>query len=68
VSDGSAVVLGGTVPRQRDGWMWDLTVPRNDDHDFCVQAAKAHRAVLTAKPGARGGLDIEIRFPPPALP
>ena len=25
--------------------------------------AKAHRATLSAKPGQRGGLDIEIRFP-----
>jgi signal transduction histidine kinase len=28
--------------------------------------AKAHHATLTAKPGAHGGLDIEISFPPAA--
>jgi len=31
-----AVVVGGTTPKQRDGWMWDLTVPGNNDHDFYV--------------------------------
>jgi RHS repeat-associated protein len=34
----NAVVVGGWVPPQRDGWMWDLTVPGNNDHDFYVQA------------------------------
>jgi RHS repeat-associated protein len=34
----NATVLGGYVPRQRDGWMWDLTVPGNNDHDFYVLA------------------------------
>jgi RHS repeat-associated protein len=39
-SDGSlAVVDGGTTPRVHDGWMWDLTVPGNNDHDFYVQLA-----------------------------
>jgi hypothetical protein len=32
----SAVVVGGSVPAVRDGWMWDLTVPGNNDHDFYV--------------------------------
>jgi hypothetical protein len=36
-SNGAAVtVVGGTVPKQHDGWMWDLTVPGNNDHDFYV--------------------------------
>jgi hypothetical protein len=35
--NGAAVtVVGGTVPKQHDGWMWDLTVPGNNDHDFYV--------------------------------
>ena len=35
--DGATVtVVGGTVPKQHDGWMWDLTVPGNNDHDFYV--------------------------------
>jgi len=34
----SAVVVGGSVPAVHDGWMWDLTVPGNDDHDFYVTA------------------------------
>jgi hypothetical protein len=35
----SAVVVGGTVPANHDGWMWDLTVPGNGDHDFYVEPA-----------------------------
>jgi hypothetical protein len=30
------VVNVGTVPAQRDGWMWDLSVPGGNDHDFCA--------------------------------
>jgi hypothetical protein len=35
----SAVVVGGSVPAVHDGWMWDLTVPGNNDHDFYVTVA-----------------------------
>jgi RHS repeat-associated protein len=36
-SDGGTVtVVGGYAPRQHTGWMWDLTVPGNNDHDFYV--------------------------------
>ena len=38
---GVAVVLGGTAPRQQDGWMWDITVPGDNDHDFYVRTASA---------------------------
>ena len=31
-----AVADGGSTPTVRDGWMWDLTVPGNNDHDFYV--------------------------------
>lgn len=34
----AATVVGGRVPAQQDGWMWDLTVPGNNDHDFYVVA------------------------------
>jgi hypothetical protein len=35
--DGATVtVVGGTIPKLHDGWMWDLTVPGNNDHDFYV--------------------------------
>jgi len=34
---GAATVLGGHAPRDRSGWMWDLTIPGN--HDFYVRAA-----------------------------
>jgi hypothetical protein len=41
----SAVVVGGSVPAVHGGWMWDLTVPGNNDHDFYVYVA-ANAAVL----------------------
>jgi hypothetical protein len=34
---GTATVLGGHAPRDRSGWMWDLTIPGN--HDFYVRIA-----------------------------
>jgi hypothetical protein len=34
-----AVADGGTTPKVHDGWMRDLTVPGNNDHDFCVVAS-----------------------------
>ena len=35
----TVTVVGGTTPKQHDGWMWDLTVPGNNDHDFYVAVA-----------------------------
>ncbi|MBO0881191.1 MAG: hypothetical protein J2P17_12755, partial [Mycobacterium sp.] len=32
----AAVADGGTTPKDHDGWMWDITVPGNNDHDFYV--------------------------------
>ncbi|MBO0822839.1 MAG: hypothetical protein J2P27_03145, partial [Actinobacteria bacterium] len=37
----TAVVTGGWIPSQRDGWMWDLTVPGNNDHDFYISTTAA---------------------------
>ena len=34
-----AVADGGTTPKVHDGWMWDLTVPGNNDHDFYIKTA-----------------------------
>jgi hypothetical protein len=34
--DTVAVADGGSTPAQHDGWMWDLTIPGNNDHDFYV--------------------------------
>ena len=34
-----AVVTGGWVPSQRDGWMWDLTI--TPSHDFYINTAAA---------------------------
>jgi RHS repeat-associated protein len=35
----AATVTGGHDPKVTVGWMWDLTIPGNDDHDFYVQTA-----------------------------
>jgi len=40
----TAVVVGGSTPAVRDGWMWDLTVPGNNDHDFYVIAGQSRDA------------------------
>jgi hypothetical protein len=37
----AAIVVGSSTPAVHDGWMWDLTVPGNNDHDFYVQAGVA---------------------------
>jgi hypothetical protein len=42
----SAVVVGGSVPADHDGWMWDLTVPGSNDHDFYVVVQAGDAAVL----------------------
>jgi hypothetical protein len=34
-------VLGGWTPKDAAGWMWDLTVPGNNDHDFYVDTIAA---------------------------
>jgi hypothetical protein len=41
--DGSdtATVVTGWIPKQRDGWMWDLTIPGNNDHDFYIDTTTA---------------------------
>ena len=39
----TAIVVGGTIPKVHDGWMWDLSVPGNNDHDFYVLATGPFR-------------------------
>jgi RHS repeat-associated protein len=52
--DGTATVLGGYVPRNRAGWMWDLTV--TGDHDFYIVTPIGSVLVhnCAAGPGLRG--------------
>jgi integrase/recombinase XerD len=38
-SGGTVTVTGGWAPKVTTGWMWDITVPGNNDHDFYIQAA-----------------------------
>ena len=59
-SDGTdATVVGGYVPRQHDGWMWDLTIP--GDHDFYVFPATD---VEQTTDGNRYGYDVKGEFTP----
>jgi hypothetical protein len=51
----AATVVGGQVPAQRDGWMWDLTVPGNNDHDFYVVAGDTPVLVHNINCGLHGG-------------
>ena len=45
-ADGTlAIVVGGSTPKVRVGWMWDLTVPGNNDHDFYVVSGSASALV-----------------------
>jgi hypothetical protein len=56
--DGSdtVTVADGWVPSQRDGWMWDLTIPGNNDHDFYIDTivgdVLVHNATLRCPNGA----------------
>jgi hypothetical protein len=34
----TAATDGGATPKVHEGWMWDLTIPGNNDHDFYVAA------------------------------
>jgi len=55
--------LWNPTPAAHDGWMWDLTVPGNGDHDFYVVAGstpvlvhntnrKVHDPERSAEPGS----------------
>jgi RHS repeat-associated protein len=37
----TATVVAGWVPPQHAGWMWDLSVPGNNDHDFYIDTVAA---------------------------
>ena len=56
-------VVGGTVPKQHDGWMWDLTVPGNNDHDFYVVVTTA-TAVLVHNCNDEEVSDPEPQYKP----
>jgi RHS repeat-associated protein len=55
-SDGAmATVSGGSTPKVTTGWMWDISVPGGNDHDFYIDTAAA--AVLVHNcpmPGSAG--------------
>jgi hypothetical protein len=49
---GYATVTGGWTPKVTTGWMWDLTIPGNNDHDFYINTAAT--AVLAHNQDAPG--------------
>ena len=59
-----AVADGGTTPKVHDGWMWDLTVPGNNDHDFYVVTSNAailvHNDVCRVLPSRFGSKTIAV--------
>jgi hypothetical protein len=61
----TAVADGGSVPAQHDGWMWDLTVPGNNDHDFYVVVAATAVLVHNCPAGSipRSGGVYTLRDP-----
>jgi hypothetical protein len=52
----AAVVVGGSVPVDHDGWMWDLTVPGDNDHDFYVAVAATAVLVHNCPEGEQIGV------------
>jgi hypothetical protein len=41
-SNGATVTAaGGHAPKQRTGWMWDISVPGSNDHDFYIDTTIA---------------------------
>jgi hypothetical protein len=53
--DGSAaIVTGGWAPKTTSAWMWDLTVPGSNDHDFYVLAGSTAVLVHNCGTGSDG--------------
>jgi RHS repeat-associated protein len=44
----TAVADGGTAPKNHDGWMWDITVPGDNDHDFYVVLTQLSQGVTSS--------------------
>jgi hypothetical protein len=64
----AAIVVGGSVPAVHDGWMWDLTVPGNNDHDFyVVTTAGGNPPALNADAGSTAVLVHNEGGPCPVL-
>jgi Xanthomonas XOO_2897-like deaminase/Pretoxin HINT domain len=53
----NAEVIGGWTPRRHTGWMWDLTVPGGNDHDFYIVTVAA--AVLVHNCGEEIGYNSD---------
>jgi Pretoxin HINT domain len=51
----TAIVLSGRAPANTNGWMWDLSVPGNGDHDFYIDVANTAVLVHNCEPGEING-------------
>ena len=68
----TATADGGTVPASHQGWMWDLTIPGDGDHDFYVVAdtrmgfalIPAYAALLVHNDGSPSPVGTVFRFGP----
>jgi hypothetical protein len=54
-------VVSGRVPSQQDSWMWDLTVPGNNDHDFYIAAGFSTVLVHNISGPCRGNTNRRLR-------
>lgn len=54
-----ATAEGGSAPGDHDGWMWDLTVPGDNDHDFYVAAGDSALLVHNCGPHEYPNLEPE---------
>ena len=63
-----ATADGGTAPKVHDGWMWDLTVPGNGDHDFYVEPAGMAATRTMLQPQPQPSSSTTARSPLPGYP
>jgi hypothetical protein len=69
---GAVVSAGGGTPADTTGRVWDLTIPGNNDHGFCVVMAShasgssilAHSDLQSSRlPGDAGPVRTRVRRP-----
>jgi len=61
-------VVSGWTPRDTSGWMWDLTVPGGNDHDFYINTTAADVLVHNTSCSTFGHLSPSGRMDIPNTP
>jgi hypothetical protein len=56
----TATADGGTTPKIHDGWMWDLTVPGDNDHDFYVAITTTIAGLVHNCPASDSGREQTV--------